>query len=927
MALDFSGQSLVGRSFVGQDLAGADFRLSDIRSANFFGANLSDANFQQARAGLSKRWQLVQILALLLCCTTIGVMAVIAGTFASTLLIQENIDKFTIVPGLLGLLMLASVSLPVIVQGFTPVAFQNLVITGSISIIAICIGTVFLSAPASSDSAGGITGGLVLLIAAAILLTVAGLTGGRLLIALCVGWLSAATIISYHITYHQAIAAITQLGDPGPYNRIGMVAFVIILLLSSTSIALRVLTRDEKFDSIQRLATTFTVQGGTSFHRANLTEADFTGAILKCTNFNSAQLIRTHFYRVQQLNTAYLTNTIFVSTPVRQLAISRNGKKQSYSKLNLTGINLTQANLIGSNFTDSTLSHAALQQAVATDANFTRVQAIGTQFQNAQLTGSCVEAWNIDSTTRLENVDCQYIYLRSLQQERRPSSGQFQAGEFTKLFQEVIETIDLIFQGGIDWKALHAMLNTANAERTKSEPLTLRSIENKNDGVVVVRVDSPANADKSLLHANLVDKYQDALQTLKASYQAQLQAKDEQITIYREQQANLSAIAQSLASRPVHLPTAPTTKLVHLKINSLENPTIILQIGEEGKVSFLECTGSLPNCTGSAALPENRIFFEYETWHSQYCRYVQIVSGQNRISAPLEQVTNISIPTLQQDLIQATAQFHHQFNQWLHAASFRPLKEKLLENLSPDESIRIVLQTDDRRLWQLPWHSWDLLSRYPKAELTLSTQHYKQTTGRRHPHSQVNILAILGSGETLDLEADYHLLEAIPDAKVTVLKEPSRETLNHQLWEKPWDVLFFAGHSHSRSEQAYLQINATEQLSLGELNHALRKACQQGLQLAIFNSCDGLGLVNSLSSLSLNQMIVMKEPVPDIVAQQFLKGLLLSFAKGQPLPQAVREAREKLQGIEDKFPCAVWLPVLCQTAATPPLTWQALKSE
>lgn len=59
----------------------------------------------------------------------------------------------------------------------------------------------------------------------------------------------------------------------------------------------------------------------------------------------------------------------------------------------------------------------------------------------------------------------------------------------------------------------------------------------------------------------------------------------------------------------------------------------------------------------------------------------------------------------------------------------------------------------------------------------------------------------------------------------------------------------------------------------------------------------------------------------------YLKGLLLSFAKGQPLPQAVREAREKLQGIEDKFPCATWLPVLCQTAATPPLTWQALKPE
>ena len=925
MPLDFSGQALVGRSFVGQDLAGADFRLADIRSANFSGANLSNANFQQATAGLSQRWQLVQLLALLICCTTIGVMAVVAGTFISTFLIQENIDKFTVVPGLLGLLIFASVSLPLIIQGFTPVAFQSLVVTGSISIIAICTGTVFLSASGSSDSAGGSTGGLVLLIANTILLTVAGLTGGKPLIALCIGWSSAISTLFYPTIYPQATAAITP-SEPGPYNAIGTVAFIIILLLSSTSIALRVLSRNEKFDPIQRLATTFTAQGGTSFHKANLTETDFTGANLKCANFNSAQLIRTHFYRAQQLHTAYLVNTILVNTLIRQLATSHNGENQSYSKLNLTGINLTQANLLSSDFTDSTLSHATLQQAIATDANFTRVQAIGTQFQNAQLTGSCLEAWNIDSTTQLNSVDCQYIYLRSPQQERRPSSGQFQAGEFTKLFQEVIETIDLIFQGGIDWKALHTMLDSANAERTQSKPLTLRSIENKNDGVVVVRVDSPPSADKSLLHADLTSKYQDALQTLKASYQAQLQAKDEQIAIYREQQANLSAIAQSLASRPVLLPTAPTTKLVHLKISSLENPTVTLQIGEEGKVAFLECTGSLPTGIGPSARPKDRIFSHYENWRTQYHQCLQIASGQNRISAPPGQVTNVSIQALQQELTQTTHQLHYQFNRWLHTSSFRPLKEKLLENLNPGESIRIVLQTGDHRLWQLPWHSWDLLSRYPKAELTLSTQHYQQTLCHRQPHSQVTILAILGSGETLDLETDRQLLEAIPDAKVTVLKAPSRETLNYQLWENRWDVLFFAGHSHSQNEQAYLQLNAIEQLSLSELNHALRKACQQGLQLAIFNSCDGLGLVSSLSSLSLNQMIVMKEPVPDIVAQQFLKGLLLSFAKGQPLPQAVREAREKLQSLENQFPCATWLPVLCQTTATPPLTWQALKA-
>ncbi len=69
-------------------------------------------------------------------------------------------------------------------------------------------------------------------------------------------------------------------------------------------------------------------------------------------------------------------------------------------------------------------------------------------------------------------------------------------------------------------------------------------------------------------------------------------------------------------------------------------------------------------------------------------------------------------------------------------------------------------------------------------------------------------------------------------------------------------------------------------------------------------------------------MIVMREPIPDLVAQEFLKHFLATFAGGLPLYQAVREAREKLQGLEKSFPCATWLPVICQHSAKVPPTWQ-----
>ncbi|MCJ8282273.1 MAG: CHASE2 domain-containing protein, partial [Rivularia sp. ALOHA_DT_140] len=105
------------------------------------------------------------------------------------------------------------------------------------------------------------------------------------------------------------------------------------------------------------------------------------------------------------------------------------------------------------------------------------------------------------------------------------------------------------------------------------------------------------------------------------------------------------------------------------------------------------------------------------------------------------------------------------------------------------------------------------------------------------------------------------------------------------------------------------------------------KAIERGLQLAIFNSCEGLGLAAQLTDLHIPQIIVMREPVPDSVAQQFLKHFLTIFAGGEPFYLAVREARERLQGIEGEYPGASWLPVIFQNPAEIPPTWQQLRDK
>lgn len=353
-------------------------------------------------------------------------------------------------------------------------------------------------------------------------------------------------------------------------------------------------------------------------------------------------------------------------------------------------------------------------------------------------------------------------------------------------------------------------------------------------------------------------------------------------------------------------------KLVVLKFGagSFEQGfSVTLQIGEEHARPTIETIGALP--------PDPTIPQSYHAWQAIY-RSLKLPSRPIGFPKPAT-----AIPTLE-DCHQAAQQLRDRFNTWLQADSFRPIREKWLEKLSPADEVRLLIQTQDYRLQKLPWHLWELVERYPNAEVALSTPTYEQVTRPSMPAPRVRILAILGSSEGIDTQADCALLKQLPDAEVKLLIEPACKDLTDHLWQQPWDILFFAGHSASQEtgETGRIYLNPTESLTISQLKYALRKAVERGLKLAIFNSCDGLGLAREFADLHIPQLIVMREPVPDVVAQTFLKYFLEAFARGESLYLSVREARERLQGLEVQFPCATWLPVICQNPAEDSPTWQ-----
>jgi WD40 repeat protein len=358
--------------------------------------------------------------------------------------------------------------------------------------------------------------------------------------------------------------------------------------------------------------------------------------------------------------------------------------------------------------------------------------------------------------------------------------------------------------------------------------------------------------------------------------------------------------------------------------NLLQGGTVVLEIreGQDLALSPLvlhtiaRIKGKLPPAPALAEC--------YQQWRSLYRNLTLLF----RLGDRPNWVTRGSSETVMSDCRMAAQTLVEHLHSWLTAESFRPIREQFLEKLSPHESIQLILQTEDNGLRHLPWHLWDILQRYPYAELSLSAPTYERIHAPTMTRTKTRILAILGNKEGINVDADQTLLKSIlGETELVFLVEPERDELQRWLWDaNGWDILFFAGHSTSFSdgETGQIELSGRDRLSLNELAYALRTAIAGGLKLAIFNSCDGLGLARQLEQLHIPHMIVMREPVPDAIAHTFLKHFLTSFCSGQSLHLAIRAAREQLQALETQSPCATWLPILCQNPTAPPLTWQTL---
>ncbi|GGA23922.1 pentapeptide repeat-containing protein [Okeania sp. KiyG1] len=515
---NFRGESLRGLSFKGKNLSGVDFSGADIRGTNFRWANLTGAKFCGAKAGLQKRWAVLLVAVSLLVSVLLGEASGFASLIASGMLQPAFIQKYPIALGVIVFVSLAAFFIFSIKQGYMPA-----IITVGLSLAtAVAIAGIFYGTMAGIGTGSAAVAIFIVLVGAlAVIITltifVATVMSGAFVAVVGVTVAAMATASTVDKKLEGSMLDALNAVDSWESRAIaGGVAVAAVLL--GSYIGWQANSEDEKHSRVRKIAMAFAATGGTSFSDANLTDANFTEARLKSTDFRGANITRTCWRDTVKLDRIRPGETYLKDAKVRELVTTGEGQDKNFNRLDLRGINLKEANLQDASFIGTYLNRANLQNANLSRAKLVQTLLEGADLTRATLTGAYIEDWGISNTTKLIEINCDYIFLKlptklAPDPQRRPADPEkdFEPGEFAKLVQKIPNTVDLIFKDGIDWQAFLKTFEELRVESQTGELPVLQTIENKGDGAFVIRVKVPDQVDEAEYERKFWEKYKPKL--------------------------------------------------------------------------------------------------------------------------------------------------------------------------------------------------------------------------------------------------------------------------------------------------------------------------------------------------------------------------------------------------------------------------------
>jgi CHASE2 domain-containing sensor protein len=327
--------------------------------------------------------------------------------------------------------------------------------------------------------------------------------------------------------------------------------------------------------------------------------------------------------------------------------------------------------------------------------------------------------------------------------------------------------------------------------------------------------------------------------------------------------------------------------------------------------------------TAQIAYPES-LSDLFHTWQTAYRNFYQTALRARVQSSGGITATHVD---WRAQLVQAEAKFLAEFYFWLSSAELLPIRSQIAQaaTASGEQSpIEVCLTCEPLQLARFPWEAWEFGTEFGATRpirIARTPANLRQTAQPRRSRGKLRILAILGDDTGLNFQADRQAVESLaPVATIEFigwqagqdsagLKEKIAQAIAD---DRGWDILFFAGHSNE-SDLTGGELTIAPQMSIliQEIAPQLIKARDNGLQFAIFNSCNGLSIANSLIDLGLSQVAIMREPIHNRVAQEFLLRFLQYFSEYYDVHESMLLACQFLKVDRNlTYPSAYLIPSL-----------------
>ncbi len=519
------------RSFRGQSLRGKDLSHADLRGFDFGSATLVGANLSHIRAGIRPPSQVGLSAGALLLAAMSGLVIGFSsamGPFIANLSTYEFIVLQQRVLPLIAIGLFSLMLLVLLKRGLGAVLATFAL---AVAFLTALVATMFPSARVAAATilmmltiGAGVAGVIALAASEALLLGLMGMHAvwAALLVAI------AGTIPGIA---EGVFGGITQpnsaFRDASPTSLLIAGTLATGTLATGVYIGRRAMAGDRRYTLLRVLTIGILTRMGTSFRGANLTDADFTGALLGNTDLRDATLVRTNFSHAVKLNRARTEGTYLAHPSVAQLVTSRSAPKGNFDNLDLQGINLDGADLTGASFIGAALGRATMRAADLSHAKLVHAQLHDADLTGACLTGANIEDWGISTKTRLDDIGCEYIYTRlpsDLDPDpwRKPDNKleTFQEGDFSDFIAPIIKTMDLYRQQDIDPRAVGRAYKTLDlfhhegidpmasaialtwlAKRHPAADLEFVALEGRGKGKIRVQTTVTPEADRSALSA------------------------------------------------------------------------------------------------------------------------------------------------------------------------------------------------------------------------------------------------------------------------------------------------------------------------------------------------------------------------------------------------------------------------------------------